>query len=99
MRIVFVDYGDIQKYLSFISSNLLDFESIYLESSSTKSIVLTYIEEPELVRRSFVNFAKSKVGSNYLIVDINFLGNSEEKQVKRLITKPMEEVSSEYKID
>lgn len=71
---------------------MIDFDSIYAESSAQKPIVLMYLEESETIRRHFINYAKSKVGSNYTIIDINALGHSEEKQIKRIFSKPMEEV-------
>lgn len=51
-----------------------------------------YSEEPETVRRSFINFAKTKVGYNHSVVDINSLGLSEDKQLRKTLSKPMDEV-------
>ena len=78
---------------SFISSNQIDFDSILAESSAQKPIILMYKEESETVRRYFANFAKSKVGSNYSIADIYSLGLSEDKQIKRLMSKSIEDVN------
>lgn len=75
-----------------MSATTIDFESIYAESANEKVIILTYTEEPEIIKRYFVNFAKSKVANNYLIVDVNCLGLDDNKQLKRIILKAMEEV-------
>ena len=59
------------------------------------SQLLMYAEESETIRRYFTQFARTKVGSNYAIVDINALGlQTEDKQIKRMLTRPMEEVCS-----
>ena len=79
---------------SYTTSSLIDFDSMYSESSSQKPIVLMYSEESETIRRYFSNYAKMKVGSNFSIVDINSLGPSEDKQLKRVLSKPMEEVAT-----
>ena len=64
-----------------------------MESSSQTPIVLMYTEESETIRRYFTQFARTKVGSNYSIVDINALGlQTEDKQIKRMLSKPMEDV-------
>jgi hypothetical protein len=78
---------------SFISKNNIDFDSLYAESSAEIPVCLMYSEEPETVRRSFTNFAKTKVGHNFSIVDINSLGLSEEKLIKKILSRPMEEVN------
>jgi hypothetical protein len=75
-----------------MGASTIDFESIWFESSAEKVILLTYLEEPEIIKRYFVNFAKTKVGSNYTIVEINSLGLDDNKQIKRTILKAMEEV-------
>jgi hypothetical protein len=51
-----------------------------------------YKEESETVRRYFMNFAKHKVASKYTMVDMNALASGEDKQIKRMIVKCMEEV-------
>ena len=53
-----------------------------------------YADEPDTLRNLFASFAKSKVGNNYTIIDINYLGLSEEKQMKKILAHPMEEVKS-----
>ena len=73
---------------------MIDLEAIYLESAANKPIALMYSEESETLRRYFINFAKSKVGNSYQIIDINLLGLNDDKQIKKLLSKPMEEVSS-----
>lgn len=79
---------------SYVSSNLIDMDSIYMESSSQTPIVLMYAEESETVRRHYIQYARSKVGSSYSIVDINQLGLlTEDKQIKRILSKPMEDVN------
>jgi hypothetical protein len=57
-----------------------------------------YLEEPETIRRVFTSFAKSKIGSKYSIIDVNSLGLPEEKQIKKILSKPMEEVRNSYLI-
>ena len=77
-----------------MSTNLIDMESIYQDSSSQTPIVLMYTEESETIRRYYTQFAKSKVGSNFSLVDINSLGLlTEDKQIKRILSRPMEEVN------
>ncbi|CAF0814844.1 unnamed protein product, partial [Brachionus calyciflorus] len=78
---------------SFVSSNSVDLDSMYAESSAQKPIILMYQEESETIRRYFSMYAKSKVGSNFSIIDINSLGSGGEKQIKRTLLKPMEEGS------
>ena len=70
-------------------------DSIYMESSCQTPIVLMYAEESETVRRYYIHYARSKVGSSsYSIVDINQLGLlTEDKQIKRILSKPMEDVN------
>ena len=70
-------------------------DSIYMESSCQTPIVLMYAEESETVRRYYIQYARSKVGSSsYSIVDINQLGLlTEDKQIKRILSKPMEDVN------
>ena len=71
-----------------------------MESSSQTPIVLMYAEESETIRRYFTQFARTKVGSNYSIVDINSLGlQTEDKQIKRMLSKPMEDVIRRYIIE
>ncbi len=77
--------------LSYTSRNTLDFEAIYSESSVSKPVVITYTEESETIRRMFAYFAKSRVNNAYTIIDVNSLGIPEEKQLKTLFTKPMED--------
>jgi dynein heavy chain len=76
---------------SYIASSQLDFESLLAESSAIKPIILLYEEESETVRRFFVNFAKTKVGNSYTIVDVHSLGLNDDKQIKRLMSKSIEE--------
>ena len=76
---------------SFIASSQLDLESILAESSAQKPIILMYQEESETVRRYFVSFAKTKVGNSYSIIDVYSLGLNEDKQIKRLMLKSIEE--------
>lgn len=78
---------------SFVSSNTVDLDSMYTESSAQKPIILMYQEESETIRRYFSIFAKSKVGQNFSVIDINSLGSSVDKQMKRILSKPMEEGS------
>ena len=80
---------------SFIAASQIDLESALSESSSQKPIILMYQEEQETVRRYFVNFAKQKVANSYSIIDINSLGLMETQiqQIKRLMSKSMEEVN------
>lgn len=80
---------------AFITRHSLDFESLFTESSAAKPVVMTYLQESETLRRMLCNFVQSKVGqSHYKIVDVNGLGlASEENNVKKLFTKPMEEGS------
>jgi hypothetical protein len=52
-----------------------------------------YYEEPETVRRHFQNYAKQMVGANHAIVDVTSIGQQDDKYIKRLLAKPMEEVS------
>lgn len=63
-----------------------------MESTAQRIVVLTYLEEPEVIKKYFVNFAKAKVGQNYSIVEINSLGIEDNKQIKRTLSKAMEEV-------
>ena len=78
----------------FITRHALDFEAIFSESSSTKPVVMTYLQEAETLRRMLCNFAQAKVGTaHYKIVDVNGLGLAEDNNVKKLFTKPMEEGS------
>lgn len=79
---------------NFVSSSAIDFDSIYGESTFQKPIVLMYQEESETIRRYFSIYAKSKVGTNFSIIDINSLGSTADKQIKRMLVKPMEEVLS-----
>lgn len=53
---------------------------------------MNYIDEPETVKKYFINFAKSKVGQNYTIVEANKLGLDDLKFIKRTLAKAMEEV-------
>lgn len=79
---------------NFVSSNTIDFDSIFAESTFQKPIVLMYQEESETIRRYFSLYAKSKVGTNFSVIDINSLGSTADKQFKRMLIKPMEEVLS-----
>jgi hypothetical protein len=84
---------DIQFALfSFISSLTLNLDALYTESSAQQPILLMYKEESETVRRYFMNFAKHKVASKYTMIDMNALGSGEDKQIKRMMVKCMEEV-------
>jgi len=78
-------------FQSYTARNTLDFEAVYLESSPLKPVVITYNEESETIRRMFAYYAKSRVNNAYSIIDVNSLGIPEEKQVKSLFTKPMED--------
>ena len=69
----------------------MDLESAYAQSNAQKPILLIYAEEPESVRRYFLRFAKSKENQSCLINDINALGLAEDKQIKRLLSRPMED--------
>jgi hypothetical protein len=57
-----------------------------------------YHEEAETIKRYFQNFAKQVVGQNFHIYDINSIvgggagGLNDEKFMKRMLIKPMEEV-------
>jgi hypothetical protein len=51
-----------------------------------------YSEEPECVKRAFTNYAKTKDKLVFNIIEINGLGMTEEKQIKKMLGKPMEEV-------
>lgn len=79
-------------FSSFISSLTVDLDALYAESSAQQPILLMYKEESETVRRYFMNFAKQKVASKYTMVDMNALSSGEDKQIKRMIVKCMEEV-------
>ena len=67
-------------------------DALYAESSAQQPILLMYKEESETVRRYFMNFAKQKVASKYTMVDMNALSSGEDKQIKRMMVKCMEEV-------
>lgn len=67
-------------------------DALYNESSATKPIVLMYLDEPESVRRCFLNYVKTKDKQVFTIIDINGVGLAEEKNIKKLIAKPIEEV-------
>lgn len=82
---------------NYVSSNNIDFDSIYAESTAQKPIVLMYQEESETIRRYFSIYAKSKIGPNFSIIDINSLGSGADKQIKRMLMKPMEEVINQIK--
>ena len=87
-------FTKIVKYLnSFITRNATDFEAVYAESQSNKPVLLLYSEESETVKRIFTNFACTKVGSKYTIVDVNSLGLPEEKKIKKHFAKPMLDVN------
>lgn len=75
-----------------MTSSLIDFEALYNQSTSTKPILIMFIEEPESVKRSFVNYVKTKDKQIYNIIEINGLGQAEDKQVKKLLAKQIEEV-------
>lgn len=51
-----------------------------------------FLEEPESVKRSFVNYVRTKDKQIYNIIEINGLGQAEDKQVKKLLAKQIEEV-------
>lgn len=72
---------------------MLDFEGMYLESSTSKPVVMTYLEESETMRAMFIHYAKSKVGNEFSIIDVNSLGLSEAKNIKKIFARPMEEVN------
>jgi hypothetical protein len=52
-----------------------------------------YYEEPETIRRYFQTFAKQMVGTNQTIVDVTSIGQTDDKYIKRLLAKPMEDVT------
>lgn len=79
-------------YFSYVSPCALDLESIYAESSSKRIIILSYLDEPEVIKKYFINFAKSKVGQNYSIVEVSKLGLEDSKFIKKNLTKAIEDV-------
>lgn len=89
---MFKTFFNLILFQSYISKNNIEFEGLLAESSAEIPICLMYSEEPEAVRRSFTNFAKIKVGHNHSIIDINSLGLSEDKQIRKILSRPMEEV-------
>ena len=70
----------------------IDLEALYETSSASKPIVLMYLEESESVRRSFLSFARSRDKQLFSVIDINGVGTAEEKNIKKLLAKPFEEV-------
>ena len=80
---------------SFIASSKIDFDALLAESAPNKPIVLTYSEEPDTLKRFFVQCSKSKAISSdvtYSIVDVNALGLSDEMHIKRAVIKAIDEV-------
>lgn len=83
---------------SYTTSVTIDIESLYEKSTATKPIVIMYMNEPETVRKSFLSFARGKDKQIFTIVDINGVGTGEEKNIKKLIAKPIEEVKIRIEI-
>jgi dynein heavy chain len=79
---------------SYITTVNVDMESLFSNSTATKPIVLMYLDEPESVRRYFLNYVRNKDKQPFTIIDINGVGSAEEKNIKKLISKPIEEVGS-----
>jgi hypothetical protein len=80
------------KLISYTTSVNIDLEALYDNSSATKPIVLMYLNEPETIRRCFLSFVKTREKQMYTIIDINGVGTGEEKNIKKLLAKPIEEV-------
>ena len=51
-----------------------------------------YLNEPETIRRCFLNFVRTRDKQIHTIIDINGVGTGEEKNIKKLLAKPIEEV-------
>lgn len=78
---------------NYVNANGVDIESAFVRSKALKPILLIYADEPETVKRYFIKFANSKESVSYTINEINMLGIAEDKQIKRLLSKPMEDGS------
>lgn len=78
----------------YVATQPLDLDTVLLESNTPqKPIVLMFNEEVETVRHKFQDFAKQMVGAEkYHVLDINSIGQGDDKTFKRTMTKAMEEV-------